>query len=302
MSTHETGVDLRHLRIFLELYLRRSVSRTAEALDMTQSGVSIALARMRVHFNDPLFVRSGQTMQPTTRATLMVQPITDAMQLIDQATTDVPEFVPAKSTRLFHIALPDVGKVVVLPIIACFLREHAPTVKIEVHGISSTTPEELEAGSLDLAFGFMELRKSGLFSQTLFKDKFACIVRCGHPLVKGRITLAQFKSIPHVMVGSSGNSATLAQRAIVGAGVKINPSIVLETYHGVAEVVSGSDLIAVMSHRLATTLAKHYAVDVLPVPAKMPAYDVKQHWHRRSHNDPGHQWLRQSIYNLFHSA
>src|SRR6266516_3795153 len=55
-STHRMNIDLKLLAIVSELNRTRSVSQTAENLDLSQSAVSMSLAKLRKHFNDPLFV------------------------------------------------------------------------------------------------------------------------------------------------------------------------------------------------------------------------------------------------------
>jgi DNA-binding transcriptional LysR family regulator len=52
-------MDLKLLTVFDEVYKTRNVSRAGENLGMPQSSVSIALARLRKHFGDPLFVRTS---------------------------------------------------------------------------------------------------------------------------------------------------------------------------------------------------------------------------------------------------
>ena len=62
------SVDLNLLVIFDAMARQRSVSRTAEAVGLSQPATSAALARLRALFDDPLFVRAGAQMEPTPRA------------------------------------------------------------------------------------------------------------------------------------------------------------------------------------------------------------------------------------------
>ena len=40
-------------------------------------------------------------------------------------------------------------------------------------------------------------------------------------------------------------------------------------------------------------------VQILPVPLSIPAADVRQFWHRRSHTDPAVSWLRRLVAECF---
>jgi DNA-binding transcriptional LysR family regulator len=41
------------------------------------------------------------------------------------------------------------------------------------------------------------------------------------------------------------------------------------------------------------------AYHIVPAPLTLPTFDIRVHWHERSHQDQGVQWLRASIVELF---
>ncbi len=53
-------LNLNLLPIAFALYDERSVSAAAKALGMSQPAVSMALRKLRTHFNDPLFIRTAR--------------------------------------------------------------------------------------------------------------------------------------------------------------------------------------------------------------------------------------------------
>ena len=58
--------DLNLLVIFECIYQHLSISKAAETLFITPSAVSQSLQRLRNQLNDPLFIRSGKGITPTT--------------------------------------------------------------------------------------------------------------------------------------------------------------------------------------------------------------------------------------------
>ena len=68
-----TNIDLRLLTIVNELNKTRSVSQAAENLELSQSAVSMSLARLRKHFKDPLFVRTPDGMEPTPQMSELIE-------------------------------------------------------------------------------------------------------------------------------------------------------------------------------------------------------------------------------------
>ncbi|MBK7960200.1 MAG: LysR family transcriptional regulator [Bdellovibrionales bacterium] len=57
---HIKSIDLNLLVIAAALFTHKNVSKAARELGMTQSAVSHALARLRLSFEDPLFVRTSK--------------------------------------------------------------------------------------------------------------------------------------------------------------------------------------------------------------------------------------------------
>jgi DNA-binding transcriptional LysR family regulator len=60
--------DLNLLVVLHTLLLERSVSKTAVRLHLSQPATSAALNRLRKALNDPILVREGLRMVPTSRA------------------------------------------------------------------------------------------------------------------------------------------------------------------------------------------------------------------------------------------
>ena len=58
-------LDLEWLAVFDEVYKTGSVSKAADRLGMAQAAASTVLNKLRAHFDDRLFARTAQGMQPT---------------------------------------------------------------------------------------------------------------------------------------------------------------------------------------------------------------------------------------------
>lgn len=297
-ESQRTAVDLQHLKIFLELFRQRSVSRTAETLDTTQPRISIALGKLRQHYRDPLFVRSGQTMQPTVRAIELSRPLLEAVRLIDQSGETVPEFSPQDASRKFRVALADAGTLVTLPGIVEYLRRQAPHLTLDIRPLDLETPERIEHGDIDLAIGYMGQSKRGLYRQVLFKDKFVCLLRTDHPLAGAAIATSAYAASQHILVDGNGSSLALLRRAFRDARIAVETAVVTPSYFGIPEMLAATDLIATVPERLAAVLLRNHPLTTAPVPICTPTFSISQHWHPRSQHDVAHAWLRKSILEM----
>jgi Bacterial regulatory helix-turn-helix protein, lysR family len=82
MSANLKNMDLNLLVIFEAIYSNNNISRASERLGMSQPAVSNALARLRLAFDDPLFIRSPKGVEPTTKASELIHPVREALGLI----------------------------------------------------------------------------------------------------------------------------------------------------------------------------------------------------------------------------
>mgnify|MGYP003142496454 CR=1 FL=1 len=82
-------LDLNLLIVFETVYKTGSVSEAARVLGMTQPTVSNALARLRDHFSDQLFVRRDRSMKPTARARALLPPVKEALTALRRGLSPV---------------------------------------------------------------------------------------------------------------------------------------------------------------------------------------------------------------------
>ena len=75
-------VDLNLLTVFDAVMQEQNITRAAHVLGMSQPAVSNAVARLKVMFNDELFVRYGRGIQPTARAFQLFGSVRQALQLV----------------------------------------------------------------------------------------------------------------------------------------------------------------------------------------------------------------------------
>lgn len=295
-------LDLNLLYVLVALDEKRSVSGAALTLHKSQPAVSAALAKLRAFFNDPLFVRSGNNMQPTPRATTLIEAARSALGRIGTDIVATPAFDPSVSHQPITLALSDVGEVVFLPAILRELRRLAPNATVRSVSLpASEIANGLEAGSIDLAIGyFPDLKKHNFFQQALFSDTFASLLRLDHPVTASKLTLKQYLQLEHAVVRAESRTEEVIERYL--ARKKIRREIVLTTPHFASApmIVAQSDLIVTIPEPLARYFSSVSAhVRVVGLPFEPPRIALKQFWHRKFHHDDRNRWLRTLVVKLF---
>jgi DNA-binding transcriptional LysR family regulator len=204
-------------------------------------------------------------------------------------------FVPADLTRTFKIRTTDYLEAVVVPSVLATLAGQAPHARLASMPVGPALPKaELESGACDLAIaGFFEDVPPGFQRQTLFEDTFACAVRKGHGLVRGRRAgLEAFCAARHIVVAPGGELTGGVDRAL--ARRKLARRVVAGTsaFLVAAWICARTDHVLTAPLRLLEPLARPLGLETFEPPVAMPGIRIAQIWHARSDADPAHRWFR----------
>lgn len=295
-------IDTRLLQVFNEIYAKKSVSNAALALGLPQPAVSIALAKLREHFGNPLFVRTTDGMVPTPLGAELIEPVRAALNAVSAVVDFSTHFEPSTSKRVFKIAMTDISQLILLPKLWEHLRLTAPGVGIDVFPLSSDTPQLLESGAVDLALGYVPELEAGFYQQRLFSQHFVCMVSQSHPRIQGKLKLKQYLQEDHAAIVSSGAAPKIIDETLHAMGKERRIALRIPHFLGASFVVELTDLLITIPQRLAEVLQGRGAYVIYPVPFAIPTYEVKQHWHERYHHDAASRWLRGVIADLLTDA
>jgi DNA-binding transcriptional LysR family regulator len=297
-----------NLFIVLEALIREhSVTRAADRLGLSQPAVSAALKRLRQQLGDPLLVRTRNGMLPTPRAQQIFASLGQSLDSIQNVLQDGPSFAPERTQRSFNLMLSDIGEVVYLPRLIERLRRDAPGIRLTVRRLARPrVSEELASGRIDLAVGWVD-RPSDVHRDDLFMEDFVCIVRPRHPRITKRLTLAQFSSEWHLVVGRPDAGPDVFLRATNAAMEKEFSKAVRERkvallvphFLAAPNIIANSDLLCVVPRQLGQVYEAYCQVRIVALPVTCGSFAVSQFWHKRFDADQGNVWLRAQIRDLF---
>lgn len=180
MSTQVPLLDIKLLRLLDQLYITRSVTRSAEALGQSQPTVSIWLARLRKELGDPLFVRTAEGMLPTPRADALMGTVREVLAGLQRLAQAAAPFDPSTAQRRFSICITDASHITLLPRLLAHVRALAPGVVLEAKRIDAGLALALQTGEADLAVGFLPWLDAGFYQQTLYAQDWICLANAHH--------------------------------------------------------------------------------------------------------------------------
>jgi DNA-binding transcriptional LysR family regulator len=299
------NVDLNLLRVFDVLYRTRSTTRAAQSLHLTQPSVSNALKRLRSLFDDVLFVKTADGMQPTPRADGIAVLIDEGFASLRLALQAGGTFDPATATRTFRLYVSDIGQSVFVPSLVTRLRQVAPGIRIVTTDPPLDAAQQMmKLGQIDLAIGLFRGLHADFLQQRLFHETYAVLVRNDHPVIGTKLSVKQFFAADHVIYTPTAGSHSRFEAELNALAAKHDKTrrVALQLAHsfGLDRIVSSSDLVACIPSSLARALASRSGVRAVPLPFDMAPLDISQFWHERFQRDDGHHWLRSMVYELFH--
>jgi|SRR5450830_75739 len=297
------SLDMNLLTVFGAMLECRSVSRAADRIGLSQPAMSAALARLRVQFNDPLFVRSGSEMKPSPRAITLAPAIESVLRTVRLELLQPAQFEPAQSKRAFSILTPDIGEVRFVPPLLRALTLEAPGTTLRVMSRArAATAELLESGEAELAIGyFPDLDRAHYFQQKLFDNAHVCVLRARHPLAEGtRLSLATYLDADHAVVRPDGREHFF-ERFIQEQGLRRHVRLELSHFMSLLPILESTDLLATVPTDIAQLFARYADVRLLALPVHPPGVAIRQYWHERVHKDAANVWLRGLIHAQFSS-
>jgi len=282
-------VDLEILRLFDALHRERHVTRAARVSGLSQPAMSRALGRMRLAFDDELFVRTPSGMIPTSRADELAPAVRRVLEGVD-ALARPATFDPSTLVRDFVIAAVDMFDADMLPRLARALEK--TNVNVGLRPLSADTPELLARGTVDLVIGVRPTLPDEAIAAHLFDEDLVCAVRRDHPRVGRKLTLATFVELPHLLIAPRGDPGGLVDAELAKRGLRRRVALRTHTFQSAPLVIARSDLVLTAPRRVLVPVAKAFGLRLLAPPLELRSFGVFQAWHPRVQNDPVHAWFR----------
>ena len=290
-----SGADLNLFVVFEAMLEEHSVSRAARRVGLSQPATSNALARLRVMFDDPLFVRRGSSMLPTPRAQQVAPHVRAGVGHLSAALGPGEGFDPATAERTFVIAAHDFAALTVLPALMERMHVEAPGVRVRVVKMGPEQPfVALERGTLDLVLGAAAGLPRGITSETLAEVDYAVGVRAEHPRVHRRLTLRQYLELDHLLVAPFGGTQGAVDRALHAHGHRRRIALTVPDFLLAPHIIARTDMVVTLPRKV-FELVPGVGLRVFEPPVPVVGAPYACIWDERKNDEPAHEWLRSVV-------
>jgi DNA-binding transcriptional LysR family regulator len=244
----------RPLRYFLCIAELGSLSKAADKLDQTQSGLSKQLGSLESNLGQPLFVRTGRGVELTEAGTKLYDALAPAFREIDRAVDSVRrQGVTHGTVRLATVHT--LSYYFVAEVFSLFVSTH-PDVNLSL--LSRSSPEVValvENGKADLGFVYDSAVDCGtLTSKPLFEDEMALVVLDSSPLESPQ----DLSTLSLRLVGFPAHYAL--RRMIHSAGLQATYVAEAETIDAMLKLVSSGVGHCILPSRIPDRLLADYGL------------------------------------------
>lgn len=302
-NRHISRIDLNLLVVLDAICTEGSITKASEKLNLTQSAISHALTRLRMLFDDPLFVREGRAIVPTPLARSLTEPIHRSLRGIEATLNEAGRFDPASTRRRFTIAVRGMLELMLLPPLLEYVAAKAPGVDIAtVRANRRDIEQELETGAIDAAIDAPLPLSPNVRRTPVPVGAMVVVARRRHPEIGDSLNLSTYMKQGHVLVSTRRQGPGLQDLELGRHDLHRRIRLRCQDYFTACSVVSRSDLLLTMPARHAETCNQPFGNGIHPLPFSMGELVAYYYWHNSRTNDPANGWLREQVAEAFRQA
>lgn len=195
-------LDFKMLRTLLVLMETKNVSQSAERLDLQQSTVSYQLGKLREALGDPLMIRSGRGLEPTSYAQLIQPALTEHFNAMESLLFD-SHFDEKTTTGTVRLACHLNGYRKFVSGLLSELKGRLPLVRLEIVDWTEHVPSMLREGVIDFAVGFEPELSSQIQSLPLVNVGYQIVMAKTHPMAEEVLSEENVFGYPHAIISTN---------------------------------------------------------------------------------------------------
>ncbi len=289
-------IDLNLLIAFAVLFREQSVSAAADKMHLGQPAVSGVLSRLRVLFDDPLFIRSGHKMQPTARAVELHAELLPLLEQLQSALFQQAAFDPQTATVTLTLGMADWVEMWLMPKLIPALQEAAPGMRLNVVASDPFSDAgRLEGGEMDMAISVAEAGPRWLEREVLTTMPFTTLWHPQQLALSAPLDVATFAAKPHLMVSYREATSSYFDTLLAKSGLQRRIHYTTPHFAALPGLLATMPALATVPAGLAQEWQNSLGLAGSSVPLDAAPIELAMLWHQRHSSDPAVMWLKAFI-------
>ncbi len=283
-------IDLKHMRIFLQLVREKSASRVAHEAGISQQAVSGYLKRLRDAFPHEIFLRHSSGLEPTDFALGIARKFEQIVADVDDVFR-AEVFDPRSLNGWVTVIANEYAQLSIMPKFLAKIRQSAPDLKVRIMDFDRRShAERLADGDAELAIGFSAFVDDSLSRVPLIDEHYCCVARETSEIAQAVRSPLDLAGVAYVdFADSASYSGDAVARFLAANEMPLHtPIATLACYTSLRPFLEYNDVVAFVPSAIATACQlKRIEFDAKPDP-----FSVVVAWHRRTSGKPLGVWLR----------
>lgn len=279
------------LRVFVTVVDKKSFSRAADELFISQPSVSLHIRNLENEFNVKLLNRSPKQVEPTESGRILYEQARQILLLYNQAKENIDELRNVVKGNLKIGASFTIGEYVLPRLMAEYATQY-PYVEIEVM-IANTEEviQALRANQLHIGLVEGKVTHTDILSEPFMEDEMILVVPPKHPLARHQEVMAERLHDQVWILREHGSGTRMFSDYLIEEyKLSVKRSFVFSSSQGVKEAVAAGLGIALVSRLIVQReltsgeliglrikgkrITRRFVIIVLPTSASSKALEV----------------------------
>lgn len=298
---HLKELDANLIVVLDALLVDASVTKAASRLGRSPSAVSHALANLREIFDDPLFVRAGQRLVPTSKAEGLAPTIHVIVSGMESLLRVATPFDPTTQERTFILACRGAFELTLIHDLRYSIKELAPNISLNWQPLNGPQSfEDMRLGKTHFLIkeGPSDDDAADFQFKKLRSDVYITIGKRNHPLTKQKVSAQAFEQTEHILLSTGSLQMHPFEKHLALHNMKLQDTIVASSaYVGIFIALETNALITLPA-TIVNRLKGYLAFTTIEQPfskLSVPNYLI---WHKSHDRDECHEWVRGKLIDL----
>jgi len=215
-------MDTRQLAAFCAVVERKSFSRAAERLGVTQPAVSLQIRSLEQRLGRQLLDRSGRRVEPTEAGLRLYASAQRLLQLEEQLLEEVATGEEGAVTGTLELGASTGPGGTVVPLLLCEFQERHPNVAVRLTvSDTQTVVDRVADRELELGVVGAGRRHRGVTFEPFFRDEVVLACPAGHSFAGKTVSLDQLKNEPLIVMQEGAGVRQVLEDELRKAGTRL---------------------------------------------------------------------------------
>lgn len=285
--------DYNLLHVLLVLAKEKQTVLAAKKLNLSQPTISVMLRKLREQFDDPLFVRDKNTLEPTPKCEKILQTLPDVLDQLDSLYIENTEWdIQSEEEEIELYFAPPLLSLLGIPLVQR-LTEVAPnlTVQCQQWNLESISKLDSHRRSWGVTYLPIETNKN-LIQRDLGADRFGFLMRADHPIQDNQVESIIEYPLCVCAIPVSG-AMSQAEKVIHEHKIDKIINARVSDLNVMLNMLSQSDYIGILPKRFLSLVGNNYRF--MPFPEHIIPNDRRRQialfTHQRHRRHPLTDWL-----------